>query len=117
MVFKINKYIFVILIVFVLINIMISPVVFADETRTTNFFCSVNGYRVLGSGEEKTTKELTTEVGATAFMILLRGLQIIGTGFFVIRFTIFGIQYFLTAAVQEKADLKRPRAGLCFWTR
>ena len=78
---KILKQLYVIVVLFVLINvIMILP--------------------TYALGEKIEPK---TEAGAVILKLLVIGTQVAVSGWFIIRFTINGIQYFISVVAEEKA--------------
>ena len=78
---KIIKFIYICFIIFTLINMTITPVALAVNNATPRRL---------------------TKVGATIVKGLIAFSEVLVFGYFVIRFTITGIQYFTATAVTEK---------------
>lgn len=79
---KILKLIYMIFIIFILINTIIAPSTFA--------FGNFTGPR--------------TKFGATALKLAVAGSEVGVSGYFIIKLTLTGIQYFTASAVSEKVD-------------
>ena len=83
------KLIYIILVLFVLINIIIQiPVLAASKPTNT---------AIVGP---------KTKLGATVLEIVLGTTQIAVSGFFIIKLTIVGIQYFTAVGAGEKVEQK-----------
>lgn len=82
---KIIKCLYICFIIFVLINITITPFAFAANN---------------------TSPRKLTRFGATLVKGLIAFAEVLVFGYFVIRFTITGIQYFTVTAASEKAAKK-----------
>lgn len=87
---KIFKMLYIIFVIFILINIFMSTMSYATGGGTT--------YNIKASKVNVTI--------ATICKVAIAVTQVAVSGFYIIRFTIVGIQYFTTVAASEKAACK-----------
>ena len=56
------------------------------------------------AGTDKDVNKTRTAFFPTTIMIVVRSAEILGTGFWILRLTLVGIQYFIESSVQEKVN-------------